>query len=207
MIKLTLGLLWWLSYKESACNAEDARDVSLSPGSERSSDGVCSNLLQYSCLENRIDREACWTIQSKGLQEVGNDWNHWAQKLTLRSSRQCLYDFCRYFRLHSFRSFWIFSLIDFPPLVLCFWANLRQDAWGKCHAIPSNFALGHFHTPNCHANLHFCHWPGIFDLTLLAKSPRAGFWNPEDNPLLNYSCCQHCLLKHWGQNLYGIQFI
>ena len=127
--------------------------------------------------------------------------------MTLRRSRQCLYDFCQYFRLNSFRSFWIFSLIDFPPLVLCFGANLREDTWGKCHAIQSNFSLGHFHTPNCHTNLHFCHWPGILDITLLAKSPRGGFQNPEEKPLLSYSCCQHCLLKHWGQNLYGIQFI
>ena len=180
MIKLTLGLPWWLNYKESACDAEDARDVSLIPRSERSSGGGFSNLLQYSYLENLIDRGAWWTIQFKGSQRVGNDWNHWAHKLTVRSSRQCLYDFCQYFRLNSFRSFWTFSLIDFPPLVLCFWANPRQDTWGKCHAIQSNFSLGHFHTPNCHANLYFCHWPGILDLTLLAKSPRGGFQNPEE---------------------------
>ena len=29
--------------------------------------------LQYSCLENPMDRGACWTIQSMGLQRVGHD--------------------------------------------------------------------------------------------------------------------------------------
>ena len=43
--------------KESACNAGD---LGLIPGLGRSSGGECGNPLQYSCLENSMDRGALW---------------------------------------------------------------------------------------------------------------------------------------------------
>jgi len=54
-IYIYMGLPWWLSGKESACNAGDA---SLIPGSGRSPGEGNSNPLQYSCLGNSMDREA-----------------------------------------------------------------------------------------------------------------------------------------------------
>ena len=48
-------LLRWLSGKESACNAGD---VGLISGSGKSSGEGNGNLLQYSCLENPMDRGA-----------------------------------------------------------------------------------------------------------------------------------------------------
>ena len=39
-------------------DAGDIRDVALIPGSGRSPGGGHGNPLQYSCLENRMDREA-----------------------------------------------------------------------------------------------------------------------------------------------------
>ena len=51
------GLLRWLSGKESACNAGDMRSI---PGSERSPGEGNGNPLQYSCLENPMDRRAWW---------------------------------------------------------------------------------------------------------------------------------------------------
>ena len=53
--------------KESACNAED---MGLIPGSERSPGRGHGNPLQYSCLENPMDRGAWW---STGSQRVGHD--------------------------------------------------------------------------------------------------------------------------------------
>ena len=47
----------WLTGKESACSA---RDLSLIPGSGRSPGEGNGNPLQYSCLENPIDRGAWW---------------------------------------------------------------------------------------------------------------------------------------------------
>ena len=50
-----LGLPWWLSGKESACNVGDP---SLVTRLGRSSGEENGNPLQYSCLENSMDRGA-----------------------------------------------------------------------------------------------------------------------------------------------------
>ena len=51
----------------------DERDTGLIPGSGRSPGGGHGNPLQYSCLENPIDRGPWRAIQSMGLQRVGHD--------------------------------------------------------------------------------------------------------------------------------------
>ena len=52
-----IGLPWWLNGKESTYNAGDA---GLIPGSGRSPGEGNGNSLQYSCLENPMDRGAWW---------------------------------------------------------------------------------------------------------------------------------------------------
>ena len=54
------GLPWQLSSKASICNARDAGDWGLIPGWEGSPGGGHGNPLQYSCLENPMDRVAWW---------------------------------------------------------------------------------------------------------------------------------------------------
>ena len=56
--KLNLGLLWWLSGKESACSVGDPGSI---PGLRISPGGGHGNSLQYSCLENSMDRGA-WRV-------------------------------------------------------------------------------------------------------------------------------------------------
>ena len=51
-----------LMVKNSPINAEDVRDVSSISGSGRSPGGGHGNPLQYSCLENPINRRAWWAI-------------------------------------------------------------------------------------------------------------------------------------------------
>ena len=46
--------------KNPPANAGDTRDAVLIPGWRRSPGGGNGNLLQYSCLENPMDREAWW---------------------------------------------------------------------------------------------------------------------------------------------------
>ena len=46
--------------KNPPANAGDARDTGLFPGWERSTGGGNGNLLQYSCLENSMDRGVWW---------------------------------------------------------------------------------------------------------------------------------------------------
>ena len=52
------GLPWWLRGKEYVCNVGGAGDVGLIPELGRSPGGVHGDPLQYSCLENAMDREA-----------------------------------------------------------------------------------------------------------------------------------------------------
>ena len=47
-----------LVVKNTPANAGDVRDAGLIPGSGRSPGGGHGNLLQYSCLENAMDRGA-----------------------------------------------------------------------------------------------------------------------------------------------------
>ena len=67
-----IGFSRWHGGKESTCNAGDARDVGLIPGSGRSPGEGKDDPLQYSCLENSMGRGAWWA-QSGGSQRVRHD--------------------------------------------------------------------------------------------------------------------------------------
>ena len=67
---LNLGLPGWLSGTESACKAGATEDAGLIPGLGRSPGGQHSNSLQYSFLENSIDKEAWWAT----VHRVRNSW-------------------------------------------------------------------------------------------------------------------------------------
>ena len=60
------GLPWWLSGEESAYNAGAVEDAGLIPGSGRSPGGGHGNPLQYSCLENPMDRGTWWATVHGG---------------------------------------------------------------------------------------------------------------------------------------------
>ena len=55
-----VGLAGRNSGQDSACNAGGTGGSSLIPGLERSPGEGNGNPLQYSCLENPVDRGACW---------------------------------------------------------------------------------------------------------------------------------------------------
>ena len=57
---MKLGFPGGLSGKDSACSAGPSGDVGLIPGSGRSPGGGQGSPLQYSCLENPMDRGAWW---------------------------------------------------------------------------------------------------------------------------------------------------
>ena len=56
--------------KNPAANAGDARDLGSVPGSGRSPEGGNGNPLQYSCLENFVDRGA-WRAAVHGVTKSG----------------------------------------------------------------------------------------------------------------------------------------
>ena len=77
--------------KESTCNAGDTGDAGLIPGSGRSPEEGHHNPLQYSCLENPMDRED-WQAIVHGVAKLQTPlkqhrWSDWAhthkQTLTL----------------------------------------------------------------------------------------------------------------------------
>ena len=76
------GLPWWLSSKESACNAGDTGNVGLIPRLGKSLGKGHGNPLQYSFLENPMDRGAWWAI----VLGVANSWT-WLKWL---SSHACM---------------------------------------------------------------------------------------------------------------------
>ena len=61
-----------LNSKESTCNAGDTGVTGSIPGLGRSPGGGNGNLLQYSCLENSMDRGAWWAIVHRS-QRAGHD--------------------------------------------------------------------------------------------------------------------------------------
>ena len=62
------GFLWWLSSKESTCNAETAGDLGLIPALGRCPGGGHGNPSQYSCLESPMDR-GFWQVTIHGVAE------------------------------------------------------------------------------------------------------------------------------------------
>ena len=52
----------------------NVRDMGSIPGSGRSPGGGHDNPLQYSCLDNPVEREL-GGVQSIGLQRIGHDWS------------------------------------------------------------------------------------------------------------------------------------
>ena len=61
-----------LVVKNSPANAGYIEDTDSIPGLRRSPGGGHGNRLQYSCLENSMDRGDC-RLQSMGLQGLGDD--------------------------------------------------------------------------------------------------------------------------------------
>ena len=68
--KRIIGLPKWLSSKESACNAGDVGSI---PGSGISPGEGIGYPLQYSCLENPMDRGAWQATVHGGHKRVGHD--------------------------------------------------------------------------------------------------------------------------------------
>ena len=66
---MAYGLPWQLSGKESICNAAATEDMSSFPGLGRSPGEGNGNPLQYSCLENPMDRGA-WQATVYGVSRV-----------------------------------------------------------------------------------------------------------------------------------------
>ena len=72
--------------KNRPVDTGDRRDVSLIPGLGRSPGGENGNPLQYSCLENPMDRVAWWAAVYR-LHRVRQDWSNLARAYWIVASR------------------------------------------------------------------------------------------------------------------------
>ena len=61
-----------LVVKNPRANAANTRDLGSIPGSERSPGEKHGNPLQYSCLENSIDR-GTWQVRVHKVEKAGHD--------------------------------------------------------------------------------------------------------------------------------------
>ena len=86
--KVTWGFPDGSAGKESACNAGDTGDMSLIPGSGRSPAGGHGNPLQYSCLENHMDRGSWGGYSPRGCKE-----SDMTERLTLTKGYVLRYDY------------------------------------------------------------------------------------------------------------------
>ena len=102
------------SGKESTCNAGDSGDVGLIPGSGRSPGGRHGKTLQYSYLENPMDRGAWWTTVHK----VAKSWT-WLKQLSMNAFlNKCGY-VIHHFNAHFSLCFLLFFANDLLLAVYC----------------------------------------------------------------------------------------
>ena len=132
----------WLSGKESTFNEGDSGDVGSIPGLEKSPGGGNGDPLQYSCLDNLMDREA-WQAT---VHEVAKnwtwltDWAHTQGSLLGKESQHllCTYYIQGYFiSLTPHKSFWSRYSYDFE-----LWtnntANKYRNQWNQILLKPSS---------------------------------------------------------------------
>ena len=94
-----MWLAWWLSGKESTCNAGDTGDSGSIPGSGRAP-------LQYSCLENPMDRGS-WRVT---VHRVSKSWP-WLKQLST-----CVHmETARYFWGASYSRSFLWDAFSQPP--------------------------------------------------------------------------------------------
>ena len=90
----------WLSGKGFACNAGAAGVTGSILGSGRSPGGWHGNPLQYSCLENTMDRGA-WHSTVIGLWRIRHNWIDLACTYTYLTYRLWFFYSCNYWSLFS----------------------------------------------------------------------------------------------------------
>ena len=116
---------FWLSDKESVCNEGDAGNGGSVPGLGRSPGGGHVNPLQYSCLENPMDREAWWAT----VHGVAESWTRLEQLST--HAPVCL-------SFHLFKGICVVSNFLWLQIKLLYAFDLEADLFASlCHTTVS----------------------------------------------------------------------
>ena len=123
--KIKLGFPGDSDGKQSACDRGDPVSI---PESERSSGKWKGYPLQYSCLENPMDRRPCWAI-SMGSQRVRHDWvtnTHTQNKLKMENNPEVVEQVNGYTRVYSLSK----RNSSQPEKGTNYW--FRKQKWVKC---------------------------------------------------------------------------
>ena len=88
-----MGFSGGASGKEPACNTGHVRDKGSVPGSRRSPGGGNGNPLQYSCLENPMDKGA-WRVTVHGVLKTLT----WLKPVSTQHTHMCIYMLKQYCR-------------------------------------------------------------------------------------------------------------
>ena len=123
------GLPWWLSGKESVCNAGD---LGLIPGLGRAPGEGRGSPLQYSCLGNPVDRGAWWAavhaiarVRHSSVTKPPPWWRDRLKTVQLGSNGAGM-------ELRSFTSvfnWWPLHKATQPPYSSCKYCFLVQSSW------------------------------------------------------------------------------
>ena len=84
-----IGLPWWLSGKEPSYQCKKHKRHSLIPGLGRSFGRGHGNPLQYSCLENPMDRGA-WRATIHGVANLRHDWSDLVHMYSIHITSICI---------------------------------------------------------------------------------------------------------------------
>jgi len=108
-----MGLSWWLSGRESACNAGAAVDADSIPGSGRLPEGGHSNTLPYSCLENPMNRGA-WQATVHRVAE--SDTTEATQRAHTRTHTHAHTHRYRCVHMHTHLIYIIYVIAEMPSI-------------------------------------------------------------------------------------------
>ena len=157
--------------KEFVCNAGDIGDVSLIPGSGRSPGRGNGNPLQYSCLENPMDRGA-WQATVHG---VTKGWTWLSDWRTARVRKR-----------ESKRSHWEFGAIVRSWVIQ---SKLGVTPWSGRGVTWSDLCL------EVSLQLLFWEWIGLL---FHRAAPRTNVYEDFMEPLTAKACLTHvCLLLYF----------
>ena len=93
--------------KNPLTNAGDMGLIPRSGREERSPEEGNGNPIQYSCLENPMERETCWTTVH-GLQRAGHDWRTKQHNTPYHWTLQSMCTWFNWWKTKGFYFFWSF---------------------------------------------------------------------------------------------------
>ena len=102
--------------KESACNAGDARDTGLIPGSGSSPGGGNNNPLQYCCLKSSMERGA-WQATVLGVKKSQTRLKGLSRHICI-GDLECCANLCCIQQRDSVIYIYIYSLLKFSSIMV-----------------------------------------------------------------------------------------